>query len=149
MKPCKDCIADLLNVEPRSGWRPAPHPGPRCTTHHRAWVKRSKGLAHARTVESTYEITAEEYWAIYAFQGGRCAICAHATGKSKRLAVDHDHKMALECGHDPNHGCRRCIRGLLCSRCNRWGVPLFLEAVIRAINYLTDPPARKVLQQVA
>jgi hypothetical protein len=34
---------------------------------------------------------------------------------------------------------------LLCSRCNRWGVPLFLEAVIRAINYLTDPPARKVL----
>ena len=48
-------------------------------------------------------------------------------------------------GHDPKKGCRRCIRGLLCSRCNRWGVPLFLDAMIRAINYLTDPPARKVL----
>ena len=41
-------------------------------------------------VERTYGLTAEQYDALLARQGGRCAIC-RARPKSKRLAVDHDH----------------------------------------------------------
>jgi hypothetical protein len=145
MKPCKDCVADLLNVEPKHGWRPAPHPGPRCVTHHRAWKRRNRDLAHGRRLESNFGITSELYWAIYEFQGGRCAICRLATGKAKRLAVDHDHELAKLHDHPVDQACRLCVRGLLCSRCNRWGVPLFLDAILRALDYLTNPPARKVL----
>lgn len=43
-------------------------------------------------------------------QGGRCAIC-HRSGL--RLTIDHDHR------HCPGPtGCRSCVRGLLCYRCN-------------------------------
>ena len=39
-KPCKDC-------EPGSK-RPAPHPGPRCATHHRARRRAVSAAAHGR-----------------------------------------------------------------------------------------------------
>lgn len=144
MKTCLDCAAEGVTtkraIDDRSGPR-----SPRCTTHWLARRRARRAAAHARRVETGYEISAEEYWAIYAFQGGKCAICQVATGKTKRLAVDHDHKLAAEHDHPVDQGCRMCIRGLLCSRCNRWGVPLFVDAVIRALNYLCDPPACKVL----
>lgn len=148
MKPCKDCLADGIPTKRKMAVRSdgSLQPGPRCVTHHRAWKRRNRDLAHGRRLESNFGITSALYWAIYEFQGGRCAICRHATGKSKRLCVDHDHELAKTHGHPVEQACRLCVRGLLCSRCNRWGVPLFLDAVIRAINYLTDPPARKVLR---
>ncbi len=31
------------------------------------------------------------YWALYEFQGGKCYVCQVATGKKRRLAVDHEH----------------------------------------------------------
>lgn len=150
---CKDCTAE--GADPKGTRKLATNvdgslePGPRCVTHHRARRKVVRANAHAARVDAGYGITVAEYWLIYATQGGRCAICQQATGKTKRLAVDHDHKLALEHGHDPAKGCRLCVRGLLCGRCNRWGVPLFIEAVIRAVKYLHDPPARKVLASEA
>jgi hypothetical protein len=54
---------------------------------------------------SLFNLTIEEYEAIFEYQGGVCAICDHPP-KNKRLAVDHDHKTGL-------------IRGLLCHYCNR------------------------------
>ena len=136
-KPCKDC-------GPGSK-RPAPHPGPRCATHHRQFVKAAKDKAHAARVQSHYGISRDDYWAVYEVQGGRCWICQRATGASRRLSVDHDHK--LNCGHDPKRGCRRCVRGLLCRRSNdRLGhVRDATETLYRALWYLANPPARLVL----
>lgn len=134
---CKDCGPDSK--------RPAPHPGPRCATHHRERRRAVSANNHGARVESIYGITAAEYWAIYEFQGGRCALCQLATGKARRLAVDHDHELAKGHDHPADRGCRRCVRGLACKRCNRYGVPLTFDAVVRALNYLADPPARKVL----
>lgn len=135
---CIDCIAEGVTNP-----RPAPNPGPRCSTHHRAARNRARINTHARKVEVGYGITGEQYWALYEAQGGKCALCRVATGKTKRLAVDHDH--ACTEGHDPKRGCPKCVRGLCCGPCNeilgRWGV----EALIRALNYRFDPPARKVL----
>lgn len=128
IRRCKDCV-----TEGAVNKRPAKHPGPRCTTHHRVAVKRAESLAHARAVENRYGISAGDYWTLYEAQGRHCAICQIATGKTKRLAVDHDHDTGQ-------------VRGLLCGPCNQLiGRRYGIEALARAINYLADPPAPKIL----
>ena len=57
-------------------------------------------------VMKTYGLEAGEYAKLYTEQGGVCAICRRATGKTKRLAVDHDHDTGR-------------VRGLLCGPCNK------------------------------
>jgi hypothetical protein len=74
---------------------------------------------------NTYGLEQGEYERIYKEQGGTCAICQKATGKTKRLAVDHDHDTGL-------------VRGLLCGPCNQL-VGYFRnssEAFRRAADYL-------------
>lgn len=135
MRPCKGC---------GSLTRALPHPGPRCASCHRTFKRDSSAKAHARRVAKLYGITAVEYDELYRAQGGRCAICRRATGKAKRLAVDHDHSCPR--GHDPKMACRACVRGLCCSNCN-FNVlgRLDAEALQRAYWYVVDPPARRVL----
>ncbi|AZS08262.1 endonuclease VII [Mycobacterium phage IronMan] len=129
-KPCVDCTAEGITAK-----RKTPHPGPRCATHHRAKKReRSAGTWEARII-ATYDITADEYWRIYEFQGGRCYICQRANGKHKRLSVDHDHKTGI-------------IRGLLCTMCNKYTLGWArdcIEFFKRAIEYLTNPPAVQVI----
>lgn len=100
--------------------------------------------AHGARIEDTYGITAELYAALYEFQGGRCALCRWATGKTRRLSVDHDHKCQV--GHDPKMGCPECVRGLLCRPCNNLlGVIRdSVEYLRRAIDYLLDPPFQRM-----
>ena len=94
----------------------------------------SSAKSHAAMIEKTYGLTPAEYAALFAAQGGRCAIC-RARPKSKRLAVDHDHKSGA-------------VRGLLCpgsqaSGCN-FALGLFHddpEILWRAYVYMTTPPA--------
>ena len=50
-------------------------------------------------------------------QNGVCAICLcppKRNGKKFRLVVDHDHKCCLQAIKT----CGKCVRGLLCHRCN-------------------------------
>ena len=64
-------------------------------------------MGRAYTLRYSYNMTVEQYEAIFAAQGGVCAIC-HAPpqdNKKRRLVVDH-------C-HTTNHN-----RGLLCIKCN-------------------------------
>lgn len=57
----------------------------------------------------THGLTPDEKDALRAAQRGACAIC----GTVAKLAVDHDHR------HCPGPtGCRNCVRGLLCGKCN-------------------------------
>lgn len=141
LKPCKDCVVQGITTN-----RPAPYPGPRCTTHHRLEKKRKSKNAHARRVVNNFGLTGVQYWALHEFQFGRCAICRRATGATKRLAVDHDHH--LGCGHNPDKGCPKCARGLLCSVCNYDLIGRYdIEALQRAIDYLRDPPAQKFLKE--
>lgn len=78
----------------------------------------------------TYGLTAEDYDEIYEYQNGRCYICQHATGRTKRLSVDHCHATGM-------------IRGLLCGPCNKM-LGRFRDnpnAARRIIDYLAHPPA--------
>lgn len=60
---------------------------------------------------TAHGLTPAERDALIALQGGACAICGRA---GEALQVDHDHR------HCPGHdGCRQCVRGALCGRCNR------------------------------
>jgi hypothetical protein len=75
-------------------------------------------------------LTADEIEALSTLQGGLCAICGRS---GERLQVDHDHR------HCPGRiGCRQCVRGALCGRCNtalgRFGdhnVPALLKYLSR------------------
>lgn len=61
---------------------------------------------------SKYSLSIEQFNELLAKQNGVCAICLGDNGK-KRLAVDHDHSC---CPYGKS--CGRCIRGLVCGRCN-------------------------------
>lgn len=136
MAICKDCYPD--GPDPwtqKKNYRPAPHPGPRCATHHRSKRRAQREAARALRLLKTYGITLEQYDALYAAQGGVCFICQRATGKSKKLAVDHDHATGY-------------VRGLLCSVCNNTLGHLRDDekAAYRIYQYLMDgAPAPDVI----
>ena len=130
---CKDCRAEGV-----ASVRPAPHPGPRCVTHHRVEMRRRRLAASGRHVQRTYSLTPEQYARLMRVQGNRCAICRRATGATKRLAVDHDHT----CCPGPT-SCGRCVRGLLCGPCNDEMAHARddPEHFRRAIRYLAEWPS--------
>lgn len=128
MITCKDCLVEgVLTV------RPAPNPGPRCATHHRAARKARAAAAHDRRVSVVYGLAAGDYQRLYDLQGGVCAGCRRATGRARRLAVDHDHVTGR-------------VRGLLCSPCNRLlgHVRDDVGTLMRIVQYLLDPPAGRL-----
>lgn len=96
--------------------------------------------AHDRYVCKRYGLYPGEYTKMYEAQDGHCAIKnCRATGASKRLSVEHNHKFEL--------GDRRGIRGLTCNPHNEQiGVNGDDPEVFRSIaEYLENPPAQKVL----
>lgn len=140
---CVDCIREGVTTA-----RPTPFGGPRsplCTTHNRARRKARNAAAHSRRVEKHFGITAEQYWTLYACQGGRCYGCGKATGATKKLAVDHDHVLALEHDHPVDQGCIECIRALLCGPCNQFIGRVDVAGLLRLVEVLTSAPARKFL----
>lgn len=140
VKRCKDCAA-----AGRALTRAAPHPGPRCVTDWRAEKKRRRGRAHGAHVQRTYGLTAEQYEALYALQGGRCYVCTVATGRARRLAVEHDH--GCTAGHPPDQGCSECVTGLACGPCNKDVLgrlgrnPATYERIAAALRH---PPAARL-----
>jgi hypothetical protein len=131
-KTCKDCKQELIDGKIKKlPKRPAVNPGPRCTTHWRAEVRRRKADNHEKRVQDTYGLEKGEYAQLYAFQGGLCALCRRATGASRRLSVDHDHATGD-------------VRGLLCRPCNTLlgHARDKLSFFRRCISYLAYSPYR-------
>jgi Recombination endonuclease VII len=92
----------------------------------------SKQRARERHVLRTYGVTPDMHAALAEYQGGRCWGCRRATGASKALAVDHDHRTGE-------------VRMLLCSTCNRL-IGHFRDdpvALVRLGLALVEPPSRR------
>lgn len=84
---------------------------------------------------AVYGLTPESYDAMMTAQNGVCAICGLEEMKhhSKFLKIDHDRSCCS--GH---RSCGKCVRGLLCSNCNR-GLGMFADdprTLRAAIEYL-------------
>lgn len=75
---------------------------------------RCKPCRRAGEMASKYNLSAAEYEALTAIQGGLCAICRRDPGEVGTLHVDHDHG----CCPTPAKSCGNCVRGLLCRDCN-------------------------------
>lgn len=134
---CKDCWAEISLSDPVIGrQRPiVANSGSRCATHWREEKKRRKAAAHENYVGKTYGLAPGDYQRLYEAQLKTCAICLRATGKTKRLAVDHDHATDE-------------VRGLLCGPCNSMlaharDSDMFFY---RAAGYLQNPPAQRFLK---
>ena len=85
-------------------------------------------------------MTVKQYNDMLEAQDHKCAICGQeetltlANGNIRRLVIDHDHS----CCPQDRDICGKCVRGLLCSRCNS-GLGYFLdnvETMRKAIDYL-------------
>lgn len=129
-KPCKDCVAEGITTK-----RKAPHPGPRCASHHRIVRSDRRSSSWEKRLTALYGLSADEYARVMEYQDGRCFICQRATGARKRLSVDHDHATGV-------------VRGCLCLPCNRnvlGHARDSIEFFERCIDYLENPPAVAVL----
>ena len=76
-------------------------------------------------------LTPDEQDALIAMQGGLCIVC-RMPGRGP-LELDHDHR------HCPGReGCRQCVSGALCGRCNRavWQINDDPEVADRLAAYL-------------
>lgn len=80
-------------------------------------------------------LSVEQYIALERAQNGLCAICKNPEGQKKRLSIDHDHACCP--GQD---ACGKCVRGLLCSRCNKMlGMAKDdINVLQQAIDYLNN-----------
>jgi len=108
----------------------------------KVWNKSPRGKLSGRNsnLKKNYPgFTHDKYVALLTSQGGHCAICpATEPGGSanKHFHIDHDHSCC-----PGKKTCGKCIRGLLCSRCNT-AIGLLDDDPVRltsAINYLNRP----------
>lgn len=107
-------------------------------------LARQNTVYRDNVMRQRYGITIAQYNWMLEVQGGVCAICGQPetvqsrTGRTKRLAIDHDHD------HVANE-----IRGLLCHRCNT-GIGALRhnpDLLRKAIRYLERGPKRKPAQR--
>ena len=117
-------------------------PSRRCHTHREADKLAVRARAQAYKLGVRHDITEEEYQELYEAQGRKCWFPrCRATGKVKRLAVDHDRDMAVNvCGHEREKSCRQCRRGLLCGPHNQDLMGRFAGDLEDAIAYRDNPP---------
>jgi hypothetical protein len=89
-----------------------------------------------------FGITEERFDQMLESQGNACAICREPF-HGQRICVDHDHACCPVPPSGHTRSCGKCVRGLLCVRCNTWlgwletygstvGVYLASSAEIRA-----------------
>lgn len=100
----------------------------------------TRRAARDKRLRDQFDITADEWDVILAFQGGVCAHCKEKNtkygknkGQPKPLHTDHDHGSGL-------------TRGILCAGCNR-RIPTWMtiEWLEKTLAYLRNPPTTAAL----
>jgi hypothetical protein len=107
---------------------------------------RCKGCARWYYIEYYYGITRREFEWLLECQGGGCALCggSETNPRTPWLSVDHDHSC---CGE--SRACSKCIRGLLCDRCNNRLLPLVEASPMLRARFQDYLDSRPFLDQTA
>jgi hypothetical protein len=113
-QPCRQCGGSIPDTR-RAGVVYCSERCKKAATDAR-WREKAPGYMR----QYLYGITPEEYDALFASQGYRCAICGGDTPNAKGWHLDHDHSS-------------KAIRGVLCGPCNN-GLGNFRDdpAILRA-----------------
>jgi hypothetical protein len=75
-----------------------------------------------------YKLTPEKFEELISSQNYCCKLCKE---KTKKFVVDHDHKCC-----SGRRSCGKCIRGLLCIRCNAMLGPVERVGLVKIKIYL-------------
>lgn len=89
----------------------------RCTNGIKQHKGTSRGDLFARRLR-LFGLDREAFNRMVLEQTGRCAVCSDPLDANKGvngLHIDHDHK----CCPDYRKCCGKCVRGILCPRCNK------------------------------
>lgn len=120
---------------------------PYCRPHMSAYARGRREVKGGQDPEYTrrlhlrrYGLTPETFSVMLAAQEGRCKICCTDDPGPSGWQVDHDHA----CCGDRKKSCGRCLRGILCTRCNI-GIGNLQDdpaIVAAALAYLTEHRSR-------
>lgn len=123
------------------------------------WGRDHTGMCRAciksRNLLRNYGITLAEYLALWEYQGGKCALCgATLSLRLGRPGFDNGCRAELDHEHNPALPQKEQVRGILCggrwSGCNRkLGRLDRAEWLAPALQYITDPPARRFFKKIA
>lgn len=106
---CKDCT----NKEGKKYWRKNAKRFIERGKSYRAQPRIKKQIREAH-LRRTYKISSEDFRATLDKQGGGCGLCnSKIPGGVGAFHVDHDHRCC-----PGRKSCGKCVRGVLCSRCN-------------------------------
>jgi Recombination endonuclease VII len=99
-----------------------------------------------RRIARMYGLTRDELLWLYQFQDHLCALCGKdgTFYQGECLNIDHDHSC---CG--PTRACKKCIRGLLCSHCNRFLVAYVEQRPLLATRFADYLAMRPFLSVIA
>ena len=111
------------------------------TAQRQAWRKANPDKVRAYQLKHQPKSYAKKYGldvatvgALFAAQGGKCAVCGKELPPwpSRRTHIDHDHETGK-------------VRGLLCSSCNRYEGWVYRNGE-KLRQYLLNPPAQSLLE---
>lgn len=85
-----------------------------CSNRSTTWARNNATKVAKAKQLSRYSITHELYEDLLQAQGGGCALCKRKENSGISFCVDHDHSCC-----PGGKSCGMCVRGLLCSSCNR------------------------------
>ena len=101
--------------------------------YRRQWRAKHPGWERANSLRY-YNLTLEQFDGLLDSQGQACAVCLVTEPNGKGYwHVDHDHRCCPS-----ERSCGRCVRGILCMRCNMALGSLGDDVAIlrRAVEYL-------------
>ena len=110
-----------------------------CAHARRAqWARDNTDKVRVYRLAYTYGLTPEEFDSMLSLQENKCKVCKAPFTKTPH--IDHDHTC---CG--PLKACKKCVRGLLCSRCNIFiGYLEKYEHATEVAQYLSDHSSKTV-----
>lgn len=128
----------ISDVDPEGMTATCTRCGPEIAVYHHPTTKRYGCIASARrsTRKWLRGMDEDAYLYLLASAGESCEICLRDVNvPGEPACIDHDHACCPDTG-----GCARCVRGVLCRRCNT-GIGMFLDSedhLLAAIEYLRE-----------